>query len=110
MPRTVSSTEAKSRFGELVKWTTNNKDAVIVKLYGEPAAVLMSYKEYEEVERLRWREKKREALESLKLLRREARRQNPGLTAAEAYRQAGLSEEVIEETLQSDKKWAAPEP
>lgn len=109
MPKTVSSSEAKSRFGELVKWTTENQDKVIVKLYGEPAAVIMSYGEYKEVEQLRKREVKRKALEALDALRQAARRQNPDLTAEEAYRLAGFSEEVIADTLKADEELAAPE-
>jgi prevent-host-death family protein len=110
MPKTVSSSEAKSRFGELVKWTTENQDTVGVKLYGEPAAVIMSYREYEEVERLRKREQKRKALEALEALRQESRRQNPDLSSEEAYRLAGFSENVVEETLQADEKLAASRP
>jgi prevent-host-death family protein len=106
MPKTVSSSEAKSRFGELLKWTAASKDKVIVKLYGEPAAVIMSYAEYTEVEKLRKREQKRKVLEALDALRQEARRQNPNLTAEEAYRLAGFSEEVIQETLQADQELA----
>lgn len=107
MPKTVSSTEAKSRFGELLKWAAESKDRVVVKLYGEPAAVIMSYTEYEEVERLRKREQKRKALEALEALRQEAARQNPDLTAEEAYRLAGFSEKVVRETLKADEELAA---
>lgn len=110
MPRTVSSSEAKSHFGELVKWTTENQEQVIVKLYGEPAAVIISYREYEEVEKLRKREQKRKALEALDALHQEACRQNSELGAEEAYRLAGFSEEVIQETLQADRRLAAPKP
>ncbi len=107
MPKTVSSTEAKSRFGELLKWAAQSKDEVIVKLYGEPAAVIISYAEYEEVEKLRKREQKRKAFEALETLRQEARRQNPELTAEDAYRLAGFSEKVIRETLAADEELAA---
>lgn len=110
MPRTVSSSEAKSRFGELVKWTTENQDTVVVKLYGEPAAVIISYREYQEVEGLRKREQKRKALEALEALRQESRRQNPDLSSEGAYRLAGFSENVVEETRQADEKLAAPKP
>jgi prevent-host-death family protein len=110
MPKTISSSEARSRFGELIKWTTENQEQVIVKLYGEPVAVIMSYREYEEVEKLRKREQKRKALEALDALRQEARRQNPDLGAEEAYRLAGFSEEVIQETLQKDKALTASKP
>ena len=107
MPKTVTSTEAKSRFGELLKWANESRDKVIVKLYGEPAGVIISYAEYEEVERLRKREQKRKALEALNALRDEVRLQNPDLTAEEAYRLAGFSEEVIQETLKADEELAA---
>lgn len=109
MPKTVSSSEAKARFGELLKWTAESKDKVIVKLYGEPTAVIISYAEYTEVEKLRKREQKRKALDALNALRDEARRQNPDLSDEEAYRLAGFSEEVIQETLETDKKLAAPQ-
>lgn len=102
MPKQVTSTEAKSRFGELLKWTTENQDRVIVRLYGEPTAVIMSYAEYEELEKLRKRDQKRKVLEALDQLRAETRRQNPDLCDEEGYRLAGFSEEVIGETLKTD--------
>lgn len=107
MPKTVTSSEAKSRFGELVKWTTENQDQVIVKLYGEPKAVIVSYSEYVELEKLRKREQKRKVLEALDNLREEVRRQNPTLSDEEAYRLAGFSEEAVAETLKSDEQLAA---
>ena len=70
----------------------------------------MSYKEYEEVEKLRKREQKRKVLQALDALREEIRRQNSSLGAEEAYRLAGFSEEVIQETLQADAGSTAPKP
>lgn len=93
-------------YGELLKWTSENQGRVIVKLYGEPAAGIMPYTEYEEVEKLRMREQKRKVLKALDALRQEARRQNPDLTAEEAYHLAGFSEDVIQETLQADEELA----
>lgn len=107
MPKQVTSSEAKSRFGELLKWTTENQEKVIVKLYGEPTAVIISYAEYEELEKLRKREQKRQVLAALDQLRAEASGQNPDLSDEEAYRLAGFSEEVVQETLQTDKRLAA---
>ncbi|MBX3000689.1 MAG: type II toxin-antitoxin system prevent-host-death family antitoxin [Caldilineaceae bacterium] len=107
MPKQVTSTEAKSRFGELLKWTTENQERVIVRLYGEPTAVIISYAEYEELENLRKREQKRKVLEALDQLRAEARQQNLDLADAEGYRLAGFSEEVIEETMKTDEALAA---
>lgn len=110
MPKTVSSSEAKSHFGELVKWTTEHQEQVIVKLYGEPAVVILSYSEYEEMENLRRREQKRKVLEALDALRQEVRQQDPELSAEAAYRLAGFSEEVIRETLAADQALNATQP
>jgi prevent-host-death family protein len=107
MPKQVTSSEAKSRFGELLKWTTENQDQVIVRLYGEPTAVIISYAEYEELEKLRKREQKRKVLEALDQLRAEVRQQNPDLSDEEAYRLAGFSEDAIGETLKTDEALAA---
>ena len=109
MPRTISSSEAKSKFGEVLKWTTENNDEVIVKLYGEPKAVIMPYTEYTEVEKLRKREERRKAWETLEEIRKRVRAQNPDMTPEEAYRLAGFSEEVIQETLKKDKELAEAE-
>ena len=59
-----------------------------------------------ETDKLRIRELKRRALESLDALREEVRRQQPNLSAEEAYRIAGFSEEVIRQTLEYDQKLA----
>src|SRR4029453_17816376 len=92
MPKTVSASEVKARFGQILKWTTTNQDEVIVKLYGEPTVVIMPYSEYEAIEKLRKQAQKRKVLEALEELHREARQQNPELVAEEAYRLAGFSE------------------
>lgn len=110
MPRTVSSSEAKSHFGELLKWTTEHQGQVIVKLYGEPAVVILSYSEYEEMEKLRIREQKRKVLEALDALRQQVRQQSPEVGTEEAYRLAGFSEEVIRETLAADQEFDAHKP
>lgn len=104
MPKLVSSTEAKTRFGELLKWAEEHNDDVIVKLYGEPKAVIMSYAEYEEVSRLRQREERWKAWEALEGIRKRVRAQNLDLTEEEAYRRAGFSEDVIQETLKNDRQ------
>lgn len=102
MPKIITASEAKSRLGKLVKWTAETQDAVIVTRYGQPAVVIISYAAYENVQKLRKREHKRKALEALNRLRLEARRQNPDLSAEEAYRLAGFSQAVIQDTLQAD--------
>ena len=107
MPKTISSTEAKSRLDALLKWVGEYREKVIVTRDGHPIAVVISYAEFEEVEKLIKREQKRQALEALDALRDEARLQNPELTTEEAYRLAGFSEEVIQETLRVDEALTA---
>lgn len=109
MPKTITSTEAQAQFGAILKWTRENNDEVVVKLYGEPAAVLIPYAEYEKIERLRKQEAGRRALGALDAIRREVRKSNPDLTAAEAYRQAGFSEEIVQETLRKDQALSTSE-
>lgn len=110
MSKTVTSTEAKRQFGSLLKWMKEKRDEVIVSLRGEPTAVIMSYSEYEALQRLRRKDQARKALAALDELRKEAQTQTPDLTAEEAYRLAGFSEDVIQETLAMNKKLAETEP
>lgn len=110
MPKIISSSEAKSRLGELLKWVTEMRDTVIVTRYGEPAAVIMSHTEYQAVEKLRKREQKRKVLDALNALHHEVHRHNPDLSTEEAYRLAGFSEEVIQDTLKADQELVALKP
>ena len=104
MPKTISSTEAQSQFGSILKWAKDNNDEVIVKLYGEPAVVLVPYAEYERLEKLKRQEARRQALAELEAIRAGIAEQNPDIRAEEAYREAGFSEEVIQETLRMDEQ------
>ena len=104
MARTVSSSEAQNNFGALLQWVNENAEGVIVERRGKPAAALISYEEYQAMLQLREEERKRKALSALEKLRREVQRQNPEISAEEAYREAGFSEEAIQATLQSDER------
>jgi prevent-host-death family protein len=107
MPKTVSSSEAQNKFGTILQWAIDHQDdVVVVERRGKPAAVLMTYAEYEEMAKLRRQEQKRQALEALREIRRRVREQNQDLTAEEAYRLAGFGEEVIRNTLISDQELA----
>ncbi len=109
MPKTVSSSEAKSRFEAMVKWAVENQDDVIVRQNGDPAAVLISYAEYERL--VAWRERARgeEAFAQFEALRRQVQADMPVTDVAEAYRQAGMAEWVIRETLEADRLIAESE-
>jgi prevent-host-death family protein len=106
MPKIVSSTEAKTQFGTLLKWASQENDEVIVKFYGEPKAVIMPYQEYEALLKLREKERRRQAWEAVEKIRRRIEASTPELSQEEAYRLAGFSEEVVQETLQKDQEFA----
>lgn len=57
MPKAVSSSEARRSFGALLRWVEENQDAVIITRRGEPIAVLISYVEYQELQRLQGQER-----------------------------------------------------
>lgn len=104
MSRTVSASEAQSSFGAMVQWAEKNNEEVVIERRGVPAAVILSFEQYQELAQLRERERNRRALAALDALRAEVQRQNPDLGAEDAYRAAGFSEEVIQETLQHDEE------
>ena len=103
MTRTISSSDAKSRFGEVLKWASEGQEEVVVKLYGEPTAVVISMATYQQFEEMRKQERKRRALRDLEQLRHEISAQFDELSIEERYRLAGMSEEVIRETVANDQ-------
>jgi prevent-host-death family protein len=107
MPRTVSSSEAQNNFGAMLQWTEEQVDEIVVERRGKPAAVIISYDEYTEIVRLRQEERKRQALAAIRQVRADVRAANQDLSAEEAYRLAGFSEEVIRETLAADEQQKA---
>ncbi|HXF64052.1 MAG TPA: type II toxin-antitoxin system prevent-host-death family antitoxin [Caldilineaceae bacterium] len=106
MPKTVSSSEAQNNFGAMLQWAEENQEEVVVERRGKPAGVLIGYEQYQEYQRLKAQERKRKAWEALEALRKKVAARNADLTPEEAYRLAGFSEEVIQETLESDRELA----
>ncbi|MCC6167264.1 MAG: type II toxin-antitoxin system Phd/YefM family antitoxin [Caldilineaceae bacterium] len=106
MGKTVSSSEAQNNFGAMLQWAEKNEDGVVVERRGKPAGVLIAYEQYLELQRLKQQERKRKAFEILEGLRKQIAERNSDLTPEEAYRLAGFSEEVIQETLELDKELA----
>ena len=58
------------------------------------------------LEKLKRQEARRQALAELEAIRAGIAEQNPDIRAEEAYREAGFSEEVIQETLRMDEQLA----
>ena len=49
MTRTLTASEAKTRFYELLKGVREREDDVVVTKDGRPAAILLNYKEFEQL-------------------------------------------------------------
>ena len=106
MPRRVSSSEVQNNFGAMLQWAEENNDEVVIERRGKPAGVIIAYEEYQEVMRLREQERRRKLFGRMEAIRQTVAARNPDLTAEEAYRLAGFSEEVIQQTLASDQELA----
>lgn len=98
MDRVVTATEAKARLGELMRRAVDTGDAVIVESRGKPQVALVPYVEYEELQRLKERARREEALAQLRELAREVRAQNLDLSEDEA---ASIADELTREAIES---------
>jgi prevent-host-death family protein len=97
MSKTVSAVDAERRFGELLGYVTEQGDEVIIERHGKPAVVIISASAFEEVEALRDRLRRLEALERLRRLQEEVSARNQDLTEEQAI---ALSVEIGREALQ----------
>ncbi len=98
MDRVVTATEAKARLGELMRRAVDTGDAVIVESRGKPQVALVPYVEYEELQRLKQRARREEALAQLRELAREVQAQNLDLSEDEA---ASIADELTREAIES---------
>lgn len=85
MERVISATEARVRFGELMRKVVENQESVIVERSGEPRIVIISIEEYERLRSGGRRDDWEEALErAIRLATRiETRRGVPPLPPPE---------------------------
>lgn len=84
MPRVISASEAKNRFGSMIAWTDRSRDEIIVEVHGQPKAVIIAYDEYLKMTQLREAQKRRQLLARLEQLRSEVQAQNPKITIEQA--------------------------
>jgi prevent-host-death family protein len=103
MPRTVSASEAKARFGSIADWAVDANDDVIVESHGQPKVAIVPYDEYQRINQLREEARRRDALARLRDLRESVRSRNRDLTEEEADALARrFAREVIRETMGDD--------
>jgi prevent-host-death family protein len=104
MPRTVSASEAKTKFGSIAGWTVESNDDVIVESHGKPSVVIMSFAAYQKVKGLREEAYRRAALAELECLREKVLARNPDLDEAGAEGVADrFSKDVIEDMVREKK-------
>ncbi|MFP3896631.1 MAG: type II toxin-antitoxin system prevent-host-death family antitoxin [Anaerolineales bacterium] len=104
MPRTVSATEMKNRFGSLADWAVESQDDVIVESRGTPKVAVIAFEEYERLRRWREEARRRELLDRFRALREEIRERNRNLTKEEADALAErLGREMVEALIEEGK-------
>lgn len=104
MPRTTSATEVKTQLGAMIAWTIQHGDEVIIESRGKPKAVLMSYAEFEQVQRLREEARRQQALERLEALAQRTAKRNQDLTPDAAEELADrFARDVIGDMIQEGK-------
>ncbi|HEX8229244.1 MAG TPA: type II toxin-antitoxin system Phd/YefM family antitoxin [Chloroflexia bacterium] len=97
MARTVSSTDAKNKFGSLVNWVVENGEEIIVENHGEPAIVLLSIAEYESYKSYREVERRKRLLAELHELRDKVRKYNQDITTEEQAQK--IAGEIVRDAI-----------
>ena len=104
MPKVMSATEVKVRLGTMVDWAVQHGDEIIIESRGLPKAVIMSYTEFEKVQRLREEARRRQALERLETLAQQVAARNQDLSLEDADDLADrFGREVIEGMAEQGK-------
>ncbi len=96
MPKAVSTREAQNTLSALIGWVREHRDEVIVENRGKPAAVLISFDEYEQLRSWREQQRRKEVWEQLQRLQAQVSARNADLSeeAAEA-----LADETTREAI-----------
>jgi len=98
MPTTISSNDAKQRWGALLGDVSERGEEVIVESHGKPKAVVVPVAAYEELTELRERQRRTEAVERIRKLQERVAARNQDVTEEEAITFAvRLSHELIDD-------------
>jgi prevent-host-death family protein len=98
MPKTVSASEAKNNLGTLIGWVRKDDESVIVENRGAPAAAIISIAEYENLQVLKEKARREEALAELRKLRAELEERQKDMTEEEAN---ALVEEISRDVMEA---------
>lgn len=103
MVRTVTTTELKRQLGDVLK-AVDDGDSVVIEQRGQPKAAVISLAKLDEYERALRLERRQEALDQLKALRKEVGARNQDLTEEQAMELATrFVREVVEEMYDEGK-------
>lgn len=80
MTKTISANEAKNRLGAWIGYVNEQDEEVIIERHGKPRAVIMSIEAFEELQDLRERQRRADAVDRLRALREEVSARNRDLT------------------------------
>jgi prevent-host-death family protein len=98
MIKTVSATEAKAKLSDLMKSAVKSGDSVIIQSRGYPQVVIVPYTEYEELQRLKERARRAEAIMRLQEIARDTQMRNEDMTPDDAE---ALAEEISREAIEN---------
>ncbi len=102
MEERITATEAKLRFGQVMRRAAE-KDVIVVSR-GRPTVAILSYEEYRELQNLRERLRREKALERLERLAVEVRQRNSDLSESEAEELSDrFTRDTIEEMISRGK-------
>jgi prevent-host-death family protein len=68
MIKTLSSNEAKQRWGAVMDTVSRGENEVIVESHGKPKVAVISYEEFETFQELRKKQRQQQALRELRLI------------------------------------------
>ena len=91
MQITVSSNEARSNLGNLLKTTAT--DDIVISVRNKPTAVLISYTDYKEFLRLQKLQKRLAGLQKMRQLRASIQESVKDTSEETLYREAGFTDE-----------------
>jgi prevent-host-death family protein len=100
----ISSNEARNNLGRLLRMVSKDEENFVIKVRGEPTAVLISYAEYEEINGLKKLRKRWQALEKLRAIRKQVQARTVDLSDQEAYQLAGFGEKAIKDIIQHEQQ------
>lgn len=101
--RTISSNEAKQRWGALMNAVVDNGDEVVIESHGKPKVAVISYEEFQEFAELREQRRRDEALAWMRDFEKRQAEGNTDLTEEEVER---IAIEVGREVNQAvNERW-----